>query len=158
MWLILALIALPLIEIALFVVIGGAIGLWATLAWVVLTAVLGFLILKRVARLGSISFERDVKALGDPQSTIASRALTIMAAGLLILPGFFTDTVGFLLLLMPVQGLIISIFSKRFHQSGAVQQGSVTIDGVWGEVEHSQNDSHAPGQNPGQPPSGFTRH
>ena len=36
MWLMLAVLALPLVEIALFVVVGGAIGLWATLAWVVL--------------------------------------------------------------------------------------------------------------------------
>jgi UPF0716 protein FxsA len=61
MWLMLALLALPLIEIALFVVIGGAIGLWPTLAWVVLSVVLGVVILKLVARLGPISFDRDVR-------------------------------------------------------------------------------------------------
>jgi preprotein translocase subunit SecB len=74
---------------------------WATLAWVLLSAVLGVLILKRVARMGAISFDRDVKALRDPMSPIAGRALSILAAGLLILPGFFTDTLGLLLLLPP---------------------------------------------------------
>lgn len=158
MWLLLALVALPLIEIALFVVIGGAIGLWATLAWVVLSAVLGVLILKRVARMGPISFDRDVKSLRDPMSPIAGRALTIVAAGLLILPGFFTDTLGLLLLLPPVQSLLINVFSRRLRKSGTVHQASVTIEGDWAEVPAAQNDDRAPGADAGQPPSGWTRH
>ncbi len=159
MWLLLALLALPLIEIALFVVIGGAIGLWLTLAWVVLSAVLGVLILKRVARLGPISFDRDVRALRDPMSPIAGRALTILGAGFLILPGFFTDVLGLLLLLPPVQGLLVSVFSRRLRQSEAVRHGSVTINGDWTEITPAP-ESRIADEVPGavQPPSGWTRH
>jgi UPF0716 protein FxsA len=151
MWLMLAVLALPLIEIALFVVVGGSIGLWATLAWVVL-------ILKRVARMGAISFDRDVKALRDPMSPIAGRALTILAAGLLILPGFFTDTLGLLLLLPPVQALLVRVFSRRLRQTATVHQGSITIDGDWVEVDSAPNDDRASGPDAAQPPSGWTRH
>jgi UPF0716 protein FxsA len=157
MWLMLAVLALPLVEIALFVVVGGAIGLWATLAWVVLSAVLGVLILKRVARMGAISFDRDVKALRDPMSPIAGRALTILAAGLLILPGFFTDTLGLLLLLPPVQMLLVNMFARRLRQSGAVHQSSITIEGDWSEVPPTRSDDPA-GPDTAQPPSGWTRH
>lgn len=157
MWLMLAVLALPLVEIALFVVVGGAIGLWATLAWVVLSAVLGVLILKRVARMGAISFDRDVKALRDPMSPIAGRALTILAAGLLILPGFFTDTLGLLLLLPPVQTLLVNMFSRRLRQSGAVHQASMTIEGDWSEVPSERNDDQT-APDSAQPPSGWTRH
>jgi UPF0716 protein FxsA len=158
MWLMLAVLALPLIEIALFVVVGGSIGLWATLAWVVLSAVLGVLILKRVARMGAISFDRDVKALRDPMSPIAGRALTILAAGLLILPGFFTDTLGLLLLLPPVQALLVRVFSRRLRQTATVHQSSITIDGDWVEVDSAPNDDRASGPDAAQPPSGWTRH
>jgi UPF0716 protein FxsA len=157
MWLMLAVLALPLVEIALFVVVGGAIGLWATLAWVLLSAVLGVLILKRVARMGAISFDRDVKALRDPMSPIAGRALSILAAGLLILPGFFTDTLGLLLLLPPVQSLLVNIFARRLRQSGAVHQASMTIEGDWAEVSPARNDDETR-TDPAHPPSGWTRH
>lgn len=157
MWLMLALLALPLIEIALFVVVGGAIGLWPTLAWVVLSAALGVLILKRVARLGPISFDRDVRSLRDPLSPIAGRALTILGAGLLILPGFFTDTLGLLLLLPPVQTLLVSVFSRRLRQSDATRHGSMTIDGDWTEVPPA-NEDRATDAGALQPPSGWTRH
>jgi UPF0716 protein FxsA len=156
MWLLLALVALPLIEIALFVVIGGAIGLWATLAWVVLSAVLGFLTLRWVARLGPISFSRDVNALRDPTSPVAARALTILAGFLLILPGFFTDAMGLLLLLQPVQALLIRILTKRFNQNQATYQASVTIEGDWTEAPGADN-GRSEGS-PGQSPSGMTRH
>lgn len=158
MWLILALVALPLIEIALFVVIGGAIGLWATLAWVVLSAVLGFLTLRWVARLGPISFSRDVNALRDPTSPVAARALTILAGVLLILPGFFTDTMGLLLLVQPVQSLLIRVLTKRYRQYHPVDGASVTIDGVWTETSATQDGSVAQSGDAGQPPAGMTRH
>jgi UPF0716 protein FxsA len=158
MWLILALVALPLIEIALFVVVGGAIGLWATLVWVVLSAVLGFFTLRWVARLGPISFDRDVKALRDPMSPIAGRALTILAGVLLILPGFFTDTIGLLLLLQPVQGLVIRILARRFGPVESVQQAGMTIDGDWTEASPAQTGSGASDGDAVPPSSGLTRH
>jgi UPF0716 protein FxsA len=159
MWLLLALLALPLIEIALFVLIGGAIGLWWTLAWVVLSVVLGVVILKRVARLGPISFDRDVRALRDPLSPVAGRALTIMGAGLLIVPGFFTDALGVLLLLPPVQGLLVRVFSQRLRRSDGLRHGSVTINGEWTEVAPDPESRSADdGAGAAQPPSGWTRH
>jgi UPF0716 protein FxsA len=157
MWLMLAVLALPLVEIALFVVVGGAVGLWLTLAWVVASAALGVLILKRVAMKGPISFDRDVRSLRDPLSPIARRALTILASGLLILPGFFTDTLGLLLLLPPVQLLIIGLLAQRVRRAGTVHPGQMTIDGEWSEVS-SAADDRAPGNPTDAPPSGWTRH
>jgi UPF0716 protein FxsA len=155
MWLILALVALPLIEIALFIVVGGSIGLWVTLAWVVLSAVLGVLTLRWVARLGPISFDRDVKALSDPMSPIAGRALTILAGVLLILPGFFTDTIGLLLLVQPVQTLVIRILARRLQPKESAQGVGVTIEGDWTETSPAQNST---GTDATQPQSTRTQH
>jgi UPF0716 protein FxsA len=158
MWLLLALVALPLIEIALFVVIGGAIGLWATLAWVVISAILGILTLRWIARLGPISFARDVNGLRDPTSPVAARALTILAGVLLILPGFFTDTLGLLLLLQPVQSLLIRVLTKRYRQYHPADGVSMTIEGSWSETTSTQDGGIPRSTDGGQPPSGMTRH
>jgi UPF0716 protein FxsA len=157
MWLMLAFLALPLVEIALFVVIGGAIGLWLTLGWVVLSAILGVLILKGVARGGPISFTRDVRGLRDPMTPIAGRALTILGAGLLVLPGFLTDAMGLLFLLPPVQGVLAAALSRRLRTPGQSEHFSMTIDGDWTEAETPE--AGAP-KKPGKtlPPSGWTRH
>jgi UPF0716 protein FxsA len=157
MWLILALLALPLIEIALFVVVGGAIGLWATLAWVVVSAILGVLTLRFVARLGPISFQRDVSALYNPSSPVAHRALTILAGVLLILPGFFTDAVGLLLLLTPVQAGIIGFLVRLQKKRESENPASVTVEGQWTNVP-SAGEAPTSGANNASPPSGLTRH
>jgi UPF0716 protein FxsA len=158
MWLMLLLIALPLVEIALFVVVGGSIGLWATLAWVVLTVILGVLILKRIARRGAISFERDVRSLGDLSSPVADRAMTILAAGLLILPGFFTDTVGLLLLLPPIRRLVVAFFSKRLASKVTMRQAGVTIDGSSTEVSAAPHGGRASQNSARELPPEVTRH
>ena len=55
----------PLIEIALFVVIGGWIGLWATLGWVVLSAVLGVFVMKLAAGRQALAMREGLRA-GHP--------------------------------------------------------------------------------------------
>jgi len=158
MWLILGFLAVPLVEIALFVVIGGAIGLWPTLAWVVLSAVLGVLILKRLAGMGPIMVGPDIRSLRDPLSPLARRALLIVAAGFLILPGFLTDVLGLLLLVPVVQSFILYLVSRRLRQSGAVYRSSMTIDGDWTEVSPPTGDRRTPEADKPLPPSEWTRH
>lgn len=119
MWIILGILALPLVEIALFVTLGGWLGLWLTLAWVLLTGVMGVLILRSLAMSGAIRGRQDFvegfrgRMAEDPLSPIAHQALIGVAAVLLILPGFFTDALGLLLLLRPVRGLIIRVLASR---------------------------------------------
>lgn len=120
MWIILGILALPLLEIALFVTLGGWLGLWLTLAWVLLTGVVGVLILRSLAVSGAIRGRQDFvegfqgrMAAEDPLSPIAHQALLGVAAVLLILPGFFTDTLGLLLLLPPVRGILIRLLGSR---------------------------------------------
>lgn len=134
MWIILAILALPLVEIALFVTLGGALGLWLTLAWVVLTAVAGVLILKSLAARGAIRGRQDFvegfrgRLAEDPLSPIAHQALIGVAAVLLILPGFFTDAVGLLLLLPFVRTLLIGLLAQRMRGVMVVRQSFTDPD------------------------------
>lgn len=109
----LILVALPLIEIALFVTIGGAIGLWPTLAIVVGTALLGSWLLRRQGARAMADVQRAVSEFSDPTAPLAHGALVMLAGVLLIAPGFFTDTLGLLLLLPPVRSLVLRLMGRR---------------------------------------------
>jgi UPF0716 protein FxsA len=121
MWIILAILALPLVEIALFVTVGGWMGLWLTLAWVLATGMAGVLLLRRLAVSGAVRGRREFvegfrgRLAENPLSPIAHQALTGVAAVLLILPGFFTDALGLLLLLPPVRVLLIGLLARRMQ-------------------------------------------
>jgi UPF0716 protein FxsA len=120
MWIILGILALPLVEIALFVTVGAKLGLWLTLAWVLLTAVGGVLILRGLARSGSMAQGDFVEGFRgrmaeDPLSPMVHQGLIAVAAMLLILPGFFTDTLGILLLIPPVRAVAIRLAARRLQ-------------------------------------------
>ncbi|KAF0115097.1 MAG: protein FxsA [Rhodobacteraceae bacterium] len=134
MWIILAILALPLVEIALFVTLGGVLGLWLTLAWVLLTGMIGVLILKSLSVSGSIRGRQEFvegfrgQMAADPLSPIAHQALIGMAAVLLILPGFFTDALGLLLLVPPVRMLLIGLLARRMRGVTVVSRTFVDPD------------------------------
>ncbi len=153
MWLFLAILAVPLVEIGLFVTLGGAIGLWPTLAWVLVSAALGIFVLKRVALAGSVSLSRDMKEMRDPLSPLAHRVMLVMAGGLLLLPGFFTDALGLLLLLKPGRLGMIALIARRIRvgPAGSVRPADV-IEGDWSEAD---DDDLPPRRDQA---SGWTRH
>jgi UPF0716 protein FxsA len=98
MWLFIALIGVPLIEIALFIEVGGWIGLWPTILLVIVTAVAGGWMLRRQG-LGTLRrLQAELERGGDPSRPLAHGAMLLFAGALLLTPGFFTDAVGFTLL------------------------------------------------------------
>ena len=153
MWVFLAILAVPLIEIGLFVVIGGVIGVWATLAWVLISAMLGLTVLRRVGMSGAVTLRSDMQELRDAQSPVAHRVMLVMAGTLLLLPGFFTDALGLLLLIRPVRtGLIRLIVRRMGLDAATAPMPADVIDGEWREVggEDAARRSDTP--------SGWTRH
>lgn len=103
----------PLAEIAFFVLIGNAIGLWPTLAGVLLTAVAGALVL-RWQGLSLISDIRSSMGAGRLPTRSLTDAMMVAIAGLLLLlPGYFSDLLGILLLIPPVRTLIYRYLASR---------------------------------------------
>ena len=126
-----ALLVLPLIEIALFVVIGGEIGLWATLGVVVLSAVLGLVAVRLNGFQTLTRARRSLEAGADPVRPIAHGALGVLAGLLLIVPGFFTTAVGLILLLRPVRTALIGWAGARVNvrmSQAAAQRGQPRRD------------------------------
>ncbi|MDO5614239.1 MAG: FxsA family protein, partial [Paracoccus sp. (in: a-proteobacteria)] len=85
MWLLLLFVAVPLIEIGLFIQVGGAIGLWPTLALVLAGAVLGVIVMRANALRTSYEGQRALAELRDPTRPLAHGALVMLAGALLVL-------------------------------------------------------------------------
>ena len=113
MWLFLVLVVVPIIEIGLFIELGGILGLWPTLGIVVLTALLGSLLL-RTQGLSTLEELRQTAETGqNPAGPLANGALILVAGLLLLTPGFFTDSIGFLLMIPPFRAVLIKWIAAR---------------------------------------------
>lgn len=151
MYLFLAFLLVPIIEIALFIQVGGLIGLWPTLAIVVLTAILGTALVRTQGRMALADLQRSFAELDDPTEPLAHGAMILMSGMLLLTPGFFTDAVGFALL---VPGIRVGVFrylkSKvkitQFQmgagaqfRTGPAPVDDDVIDGEFTEIKPRQN-------------------
>lgn len=114
-----ALLVIPLLEIAAFVVIGGEIGLWATLGLVVVTAVIGSFLL-RWQGLSLVSrIQTELAAQRLPAKDMVRGVMLLLAGVLLLTPGFVTDTIGFLLFVPTFQDGVWKFLKSRVNVSSA---------------------------------------
>lgn len=122
MWLLAALILVPLIEIGLFIEIGGALGLWPTLALILVTAALGAGLM-RAQGFAAMMRMRDAMERGeDPRGPLAEGAMILVAGALMLTPGFFTDALGLLFLLPPVRAAAIRWAGPRLAARAAAHR------------------------------------
>lgn len=153
MYLLLAFIGVPIVEIALFIQVGGAIGLWPTLGIVVLTAFLGTWLVRTQGRMAMGQLRSSFSELNDPTEPLANGAMILIAGALLLTPGFFTDAVGFSLLMPPVRMAVFKYFRSRVSvqqfQMGPqptprdFRQGDI-IDGEYEEVRPKPSSASGP--------------
>lgn len=110
----------PIIEIALFIQVGDAIGLWPTLAMIVATAVIGSAIVRhqglQALERARVAMERDRLPVKEAATGIA----LLVAGFLLITPGFFTDTIGFLLLVPAIRASLGTWLAGQVLTGGRV--------------------------------------
>ena len=121
-------IGLPALEIFLMIKIGGEIGALSTIALIFLTAIIGVY----YARIQGIKTLRSaiINCYKNkvPIYELISGASIAFAALLLIIPGFFTDAMGFILLIPITRNILFkSIFKEKINNS--VKQQDKTIDG-----------------------------
>ncbi|TGQ74589.1 MAG: membrane protein FxsA [Mesorhizobium sp.] len=99
------LLALPLLEIAGFVVVGREVGALATVGLVLASSFAGVLLLRHQGFGVMARIRAEMDAARDPSQQLAHGAMIVVAAILLIIPGFISDIVGLLLFLPPVRDL-----------------------------------------------------
>ena len=160
-------VVVPLIEIALFIQVGGWVGLWPTLAIVVLTAIAGTALVRQQGALALRQLRRSFHELRDPAEPLAHGAMILVSGALLLTPGFFTDAVGFALLIPPVRHAAYRQLRRRitvqsFDYGASPRPGpdrtprgwevdDEVIEGEFTETEPPKRPTH-------RPASGWTRH
>lgn len=153
----LAFLLWPLVEIALFVTLGGSLGLWLTLAVIIGTGILGIWLLRRLGFRSAERLRAEMDRMRDPLGAAGDSALLALAALLLILPGFLTDFLGALLLIAPFRRLLVAQLAARVgfvsmrSDQPARRSDGIVIDGEFVEVDPPEPRNPAP-------PSGWTRH
>ena len=169
MWLFALFIAVPLIEIGLFIQVGGAIGLWPTLLVVVLTAVIGTQLMRAQGAHAMAQLRNSFGQMQDPTEPLAHGAMILFSGALLLTPGFFTDAVGFALLVPAFRTLVFNFLRSRVKvQSFSMGQGmgasqppgpksannDDVIDGDFTDVSPDKRPTHEVEKGP----SGWTKH
>ncbi len=159
MWLLIAFIAVPLIEIALFIQVGGFIGLWPTLGIVLITAILGSWLVRSQGAREISRLQGAFSDLRDPTEPLANGAMILFAGALLLTPGFFTDAFGFALLFPPFRAAAFKwakskVKVQQFSMGPAPTQppsgGDRVIDGEFEDLGEAKRPTH--------PPSEWTKH
>ena len=120
-------IGLPALEVFLMIKIGGKIGALNTVFLILLTATIGIYFAKfegvKTLRSGVMNLYQNKL----PVYELISGASIAIAALLLIIPGFFTDTIGFLLLIPFTRKFLIKFFVKKGNISS--NKNNETLDG-----------------------------
>ena len=128
-----AIILIPVIEIYLFIKIGSQIGALTTITLIFVTAILG-IIYARYEGLNTLksAFVQLIKNEIPVYEIISGAAITF-AALLLIIPGFATDIIGFLLIFPFTRNLIIKYMSPKFQTKKNTDENF--IEGEYEDIE-----------------------
>ncbi len=136
--LLLAIILVPIIEIYLFIKIGSQIGAFNTISLIFITAIIG-IIYARYEGLNTLrsGFSQLIKN-ELPAYEIISGAAIAFASLLLILPGFATDIIGFMLIFPLTRKLIFGKYVNKFKNKTETKK--TYIDGEFEDIEEDNDE------------------
>ena len=137
-------ITVPLIEIYLFIEIGNRLGALPTIGLILFTAILGAIML-RLQGLITLAKIRQALDSGElPAISLVEGLILLIAGALLLTPGFFTDTIGFLCMLPGLRHKLATTLLERYFRLRAQSQNEqqpVVIEGEFRE-DHNRNEDH----------------
>ena len=131
--LLLSIILIPVIEIYLLIKIGSQIGAISTIILIFITAFVGIYYAKYEGLNTLKSGFMQLSKNETPAYEIISSAAIAFAALLLIIPGFATDVLGFLIIFPISRKFILSIFTKKFNYKKNKKKNF--IDGKFEDIE-----------------------
>lgn len=145
--LLLLFLLVPLVEIYLLIEVGSVIGAIPTIGLVVFTAVLGSLLLRQQG-LSTLHRVQQSMMRGElPAMELLEGAVLVISGAMLLTPGFFTDTLGFLGLIPVVRQHLVRAFVDRYfrfqqpHQGASQhrERGPVTLEGEYTREDSDKN-------------------
>ncbi|MEC6909324.1 FxsA family protein [Photobacterium piscicola] len=146
-------IVVPMVEIGLFIQVGGLLGLWPTIAIVFFTAVIGASLV-RSQGIATLTLVQSKLQQGEmPTQEIIEGMLLAVAGVLLLTPGFMTDALGLILLLPPSRAKVAQILMQKItlksnftHFGGGFSHHHHSDDAANGDVfdgEYERKDNHS---------------
>ena len=116
-------IGVPLIEIYLFIQVGGLIGALPTVLLVIVTALVGVSLLRMQGFSTMAKFQHEVSSGQLPANTMLEGVALIFGGALLLTPGFLTDAIGFLCLIPFTRQTIIAWAIKNMSVTSSFSGG-----------------------------------
>ncbi|MEM7652848.1 MAG: FxsA family protein [Pseudomonadota bacterium] len=146
----LAFLAIPLLEIYIFIEAGGEIGVWQTVGLTFLTAVIGTFLVRWQGLSVIAKARADMEKRALPVASILDGVGLAIAGFMLITPGFFTDALGFLFLVPPFRRVVLGLIAARLAAKGALHarmhQAGYARSGYARSGEGQANPGSAPRQ------------
>lgn len=142
------LLIVPILEIGVFIAVGGQIGVLSTLGMILLTAIIGSILLRWQGFQVLNKLQAESTAGRVPGKELVHGAMILVAGILLLTPGFVTDSIGFLLFVPGIRNVIWSFIASKvkfasFGGMGAnMGQGSA---GGFSEGPFRSNSNHPDG-------------
>jgi UPF0716 protein FxsA len=106
-------IAVPIAELAVIIQVGEAIGVWWTIALLVVDSILGSLLMRSQGRAVWRRFNETLSSGRAPAREVGDGVLVIFGGALLLTPGFLTDIIGLLFLLPPTRAVMRRLFLRE---------------------------------------------
>ena len=145
-WLLILFIVVPVVELSLLIRLGGAIGLFPTLALIITTGIIGARLAKQQGLSVLHRFQTETQAGRMPGDALIDGAIIVFSGALLLTPGILTDIVGFLGLIPAARSAVKRAI--RDSMAKAVARGDV-------RVETYVVGGRGPGHDAHRPPPGF---
>ena len=131
-------ISIPLIEIYLFIKVGSFIGAFNTISLILITAIIG-IVYARYEGFNTLKSGMSQLVKNQlPVYELVSGAALAFAALLLILPGFATDFLGFLLIFPPTRKLLFKKVRNKYPDQNNKKQDF--INGEFEDIDEDKND------------------
>ena len=124
-WLIALFVFMPVVELALLLKVGSALGVAKTLVLVVGTGVIGAFLARAQGVMILTAIHRELNEGRMPAPRLLDGVMVLVAGTLLITPGLITDTAGFLLLVPSVRGWIRKWLRRKLEQR--IRTGEVSM-------------------------------
>lgn len=142
--LLLMFITVPVIEIALFIQVGGVLGLWPTVALIILTAVIGASLVRSQGLQTLLTVQQRLNKGELPAQKIIEGVMLAVAGVLLLTPGFMTDAMGMVVLLPWPRAWLAKQFLGRM-KVGGFQRGFGGQQGPFGQDPFNRGPHQGPG-------------
>lgn len=116
-------IGVPIVEIAVFIEVGGWIGLWPTVGVIVATAMAGTAMLRHQGLSVLARAQRSLERRELPVAEIVDGICLLLAGALLLTPGFVTDALGFVLMVPGLRQALVAPILRRLAARGGMRGG-----------------------------------